>query len=494
MQLPEKVSRKLRELPDKPGCYMMRNAAGRIIYVGKAISLRRRVQSYFRQSTLRSASPKVRGMVRMVADIDVIVVRNEAEALLTEAQLIKDYRPRYNISFKDDKRYLMIRIQRGVPLPRFEVCRIAREDGADYFGPYVSSAAARVTVDFVEKRFGIRKCTPRLPGEEEYRHCINDIVRFCSAPCVNRITPEDYRARVDAAVAFLRGESPELLKELRADMEAAAGKQDFEKAAALRDTLRSLHDTVKQRARMSGDRRMQEADATRGIADLQTALGLPRLPRVIEAFDISNTAGTYSVASMVCAVNGLPRRNRYKRFRIKTVVGADDPRSMGEVVHRRYARLKEEGAAMPDLVLIDGGVTQLRAAREALDALGLARLPSAGLAKRFEEIHWVDGEEPLRLPLDSPALKVLRRLRDEAHRFALTYHRHLRSQRIRASALDAVPGIGQKRKEQILQHFGSVRRLMRAGVDQLCQVPGIGRATAERIHAELHAGRPTEGA
>jgi len=486
MEIPERVQRKLRELPDAPGCYLMRDRRGRIVYVGKAASLRKRVQSYFRKATLRSAPPKLRGLIKSIADFDVIVVRNEAEAVLTEGQLIKDYKPRYNVSFRDDKRFLMLRADPAEPLPRFGLCRIKRDDGARYFGPYVSAASARLALDFVEKRYGLRKCAPRIPDEETYRHCINDIVRFCAAPCIGKVSPDEYRERFDEACAFLRGERPAVLKEIEERMQAAAGNRHFEDAAALRDTLLLLRRAVRERARIAPSPELQAREAAEGAAELGRVLGLDRVPRVIEAYDISNISGTYAVASMVCAVDGIPHRNRYRRFRIRTVTGSDDPRMMAEVMNRRFRRLKNEGTALPDLVVVDGGITQLRAARRALDDLALAgAVPCAGLAKRFEEIYWEDPGRPLRLPRDAGALKVLQRLRDEAHRFALTYHRALRRRRIRESALDAVPGIGKQRKEALLRHFGSLRRLQQASVDEIAQVPGFGVGTARTIQMHL---------
>lgn len=492
MTIPDKVKARLKELPNKPGCYLMRNRQGRIIYVGKARSLRKRVQSYFRDATLRSASPKQRSLVKSVADIDYVVVRNEAEAVLTEGRLIKDYKPRYNVAFRDDKRFLLIRIDPTEPWPRLRLVRLEQNDGALYFGPYASSRAARETVDFVEKHFGLRKCSPRIPDADTYRHCINDIIRFCSAPCVGKVTHDEYMGRLDSACAFLRGETPELVVTLRREMEGAADARDFERAAALRDTVFMLDRTVRQRARVAATPQMERDAAARGVADLQHALDLPAPPTVIEAFDVSNISGSHAVAGMVCAVDGIPRRNRYRRFRIAAVEGIDDPRMIAEVVRRRYHRLQREEAAMPDLVLVDGGVTQLRAAGVALAELGLETLPIAGLAKQYEEIYRPGASTPLRLPPNSKALTILRRLRDEAHRFAITYHRNLRNRRIRESVLDDIPGVGPSRKTALLQHFGSVRRLAKASPDDIAAVPGFGRELAALVHAELHRGEEPE--
>lgn len=483
--LSDKVRRKLAELPDKPGCYLMRDRTGRIIYVGKAASLRKRVQSYFRAGTWSKADPKLRGLIRSVDDLDILVLRNEAEALLTEGQLIKDYKPRYNVDFRDDKRFLMLRIDRNEPWPQFKAVRFRREDGAVYFGPYVSSPAARATMEFIEKRFGLRKCRPRVPGPIDHKHCINDIVRYCSAPCVGRVTTEAYAERVEQACAFLRGETPALLREVHEAMKKAAAARQYEDAAALRDTWLMLKRVVMQRARVVATPEMRTDDARRGVEELGRALGMPQPPRVMECYDISNISGTHSVASMVCAVDGLPHPARYRHFRIKTVHQADDPAMMAEVVRRRFERMLREQGARPDLVIVDGGVTQLGAASAELKRLGLADLLVVGLAKRFEEIHVLGAPQPLRLLPGSPALHVLQRTRDEAHRFALAYHRRLRARRIRDSALDEVEGIGDRKKEALLAHFGSVDRLRRATEADIAAVPGIGEALAREIKARL---------
>ncbi len=471
----------LRDLPDKPGCYLLRDRSGRIIYVGKASSLRRRVQSYFRPSTLAKAPPKLRSLIHSVASLETVVTRNEAEALLTEGRLIKQYKPRYNVVFRDDKRYLALRAESHLEVPRFTTCRIVRDDGNPCFGPFPSAQVVRTVKDFVEKHFGIRKCAVRVPDEVTYRHCLNEVIAHCAAPCVGHITPEVYRGRFEEACEFLRGRRPEVLATLAATMRQAAAEQDFERAASLRDTLLALREMVAQRARAREAPPLPHGTADEGLRELEQLLGLPRPPRVIEAFDISHLGGTLAVGSLVVAVNGRPMRSHYRRFRIQTAAGGDDPGSMAEVVRRRYSRVLEERLGLPELVLIDGGVTQLRAAREALAQLGLDALPAVGLAKRFEEVVRDDGGAPLLLPRDSSALKVLMRLRDEAHRFAVSYNRGLRSRRLRESVLDEIEGVGPRRKALLLRHFGSVRRLTDAGVEDVAAVGGIGRETATVI-------------
>ena len=501
----KKIADKLQALPDKPGVYIMRDRRGKIIYVGKAASLRDRVRSYFRQSTLRSADPKLRSLVNTVEDLETLVCRTEAEATLTEGRMIKDYRPRFNVLLKDDKRFLLLRVNRHDPFPRFDAVRLQKEDGADYFGPYVSSAAAWAALEFVERRFGLRRCRPLVPGPDDHKHCLNDIVRFCSAPCIARVTPEQYRERVAAACAFLRGEKPEILKEIEDAMTKEAAAHKFEKAAALRDSLLLLRRAVKERALSTRTLTLKVEDAAAGVAELQQVLGLAKPPCVIEAYDISNIAGTLAVGSLVCAVEGMPQKQRYRRFRIRTVEGSDDPAMMAEMVRRRFARLIAEKGERPDLVLVDGGLTQLRAARRELDGLGLRDLPVVGLAKKFEEIYYEGAvsqqmvssahHPPLnthhsagpviRLPENSHALHVLQRIRDEAHRFALDYHRALRRRRILESQLDDIEGVGTKRKEDLLKHFGSVARLRRASEEQIAAVPGVGPELARLIHQSL---------
>lgn len=487
MEFSKAIQEKLKTLPDKPGCYLMRDRDGKIIYIGKAASLRKRVRSYFRSHTRRTAQPKIRSLIGSIADFDIVVLKSEAEAILTEGKLIKEYRPHYNTLWKDDKRFQMIRVDVQHPFPAISKCRIKKNDGAAYFGPYTSGMAAKVAVEFLERKFGLRRCRPRVPDADTYKHCSNDIIANCSAPCIGKVSQGEYRKRIDEVCAFLSGERMEMLKDLRAEMERMAGEQRFEEAAALRDMLIHLHNAVKERAKVRKTPKMKQDEARQGLKELQKQLKLPKEPRVIECFDISNISGTNSVASMVCSVDGVPYPNRYRRFRIKTVEGADDPRSMAEVVHRRYSRLQREGKPMPGLVMVDGGITQLRASKAELVELGLADLPIVGLAKRYEEIvwDWENNSGNLVLERHSAGLTIVTRLRDEAHRFAITYHRDLRRRRIMESRLDEIPGIGGSKKGALLKHFGSIARLNRATAQQIAEAPGIGKKTAELIRTEL---------
>lgn len=467
----------------------MRDRRGVIIYIGKAKNLKRRVSSYFRPGARHA--PKVRSMVETVHDFEFMTVRNDAEALLTEASLIKRHKPRFNILMRDDKRYLALRADPDAPWPRFTCCRIVRDDGARYFGPFPSAPVVRAAKDFVEKRYGIRECDALEPDAETHRHCLADVIRTCSAPCLGRISREEYAERFDEACAFLEGKRPAAIAEVLDRMREVASKGDFEKAARLRDTAFALKEMVKAHFIRKTPEHGREA-AMRGLAELAEALGLKSPPRIIECADISNLFGTDSVASLVVARDGLPDGRFYRHFRIKTVEGADDPRSMAEVVRRRYGPDSTLAATSPraDLFVCDGGITQLRAAREAFAEIGVTDIPTIGLAERQEEVVFDDGRDNLLLPRDSEALFVLTRLRDEAHRFAITYHRNLRERHIRESAIDEVPGIGEAKKTKLLRHFKSIYGIARASEEEISSVAGVGSSVAAAV---LRAARTAAG-
>ena len=483
------VRERLKTVPTRPGCYIMRDRQGVIIYVGKAKNLRRRVSSYFRPGAKHP--PKVRSMVETVYDFEFMTVRNEAESLLTEASLIKKYKPHFNILMRDDKRYLALRADTDAKWPRFACVRIVRDDGARYFGPFPSSPIVRAAKDFVEKRFGIRECDAIEPDEETHRHCLADVIRTCSAPCIGRISPEEYARRFDEACEFLDGRRPEVLSEVDEKMRQAAAEGDYETAAKLRDTISALREMTKSHfVRKSPE--MRREDALKGIAELAAAIGLEKLPRIIECVDISNLFGTHNVASLVVARDGLPDRRYYRHFKIKSFEGADDPRAMAEVVRRRYGPESTllETSPRADLYICDGGITQLRAARALFAELGVGDIPTVGLAKQQELVVLDDGRPDVFLPRDSQALMVITRLRDEAHRFAITYHRSLRERTIRESVLDEVPGIGEAKKTALLRRFRSVRGIARASVEDIASAAGVGAATAEAV---LKAARGAAG-
>lgn len=476
----EQIADRLKGLPNKPGCYIMRDRQGAIIYVGKAKNLRKRVTSYFRAGARHA--PKVRSMVSTVADFEYMTVKNEAEALLTEASLIKKYKPHFNILMRDDKRYLALKADAAALWPRFTCVRIVRDDGARYFGPFPSSPIVRTAKDFVEKHYGIRECEAIEPDEQTHRHCLADVIRTCSAPCIARVTQEEYRARFEEACAFLDGKRPAVFAQVEQEMREAAQKGDYEKAARLRDTLFAIRELTKSHF-VRKTPQMRSEDAKLGLEQLAEAIGLDHPPRIIECVDISNLFGTHNVASLVVACAGLPDGRYYRHFKISSFEGADDPRAMAEVVRRRYGPESSllETSPRADLFICDGGITQLRAARAMFKEIGVTDIPTVGLAKRQEEIVLDDGRESILLPRDSQALFVITRLRDEAHRFAITFHRSLRERTIRESVLDEIAGIGEAKKMKLLKAFHSVRGIARAGVDAVRAVAGVSEAVAAEI-------------
>ena len=480
----ELVRERLKSVPTRPGCYIMRDRGGTIIYVGKAKNLRRRVSSYFRPGAKHP--PKVRSMVELVYDFEFMTVRNEAESLLTEASLIKKYKPHFNILMRDDKRYLALAADVDAPWPRFRCVRIVRDGPARYFGPFPSATVVKTAKDFVEKKFGIRECQGVEPCPDDHRHCHADVIRTCSAPCIGRISREDYLARFGEACEFLEGRRPAVIAEAENEMREAAAKNDFEKAARLRDTIFALREITKNHYVRKAPS-LREEEARQGIAELAEAIGLAKPPRIIECVDISNLFGTHNVASLVVARDGLPDRRYYRHFKISSFEGADDPRAMAEVVERRYGPESTllETSPRADLYICDGGITQLRAAREVLAKLGIADIPTIGLAKEQELVVLDDGRPDVWLERDSQALMVITRLRDEAHRFAITYHRRLRDKTIRESALDEIAGIGEAKKMKLLKRFGSVRSLSKADIAEIASVAGIGETLAREVKRVL---------
>ncbi len=480
------LKEKVRHLPDRPGVYLMKDRLGRIIYVGKAKSLKRRVSSYFQPSrAFTRQQPKIRALIEMIASFDTIEVKSEPEALLLEGKLIKQWRPRYNTDFTDDKRFLLVRVDPGEELPRFRLTRIKKDDRSRYFGPFAHSGLLRKTLARMRQQFGVllADATPRKLPDGTWQ--LYDDVRQELYSFPHAVGAEEYRRRVDNACAFLEGKSREWLETLRAEMSAAAARQAFEKAAELRDVVFALEETLAK------TRRFERTDPTRpdgtaaALHALQQALGLDGPPRTMECFDISHISGTFVVASMVHFADGRPDKDQYRRFQIKSFIGNDDFRAMEEVVGRRYRRLVAERKQFPDLVVIDGGRGQVGAALKAF--VGLECMPPAliGLAKKEETIIFPDGRAPLRLPLAHPGLQLLQRLRDEAHRFANTYNADLRSRKIRESVLDDLPGLGPVRRAALLAHFGGIERLRAANAVALREVPGFGPKLAAELHAFL---------
>jgi excinuclease ABC subunit C len=534
------LQKKVQEVPHRPGVYLMRDRFNRVIYVGKARDLRKRVSSYFLPSKLAQADLKTRAMLDATWDFETHTVRSEAESVLLEGKLIKEYRPRYNISFRDDKRFLVVRVDLSEEWSRFRLARFKKDDGSRYFGPYAHAGALRQTLNFMRKKFGVLTFGRGAPTERELKSSTYQVpVRL------SEIGAEQYRQRVEQACEFLEGKSREMIAVLEEEMRTAAEKMDFEKAAELRNMVADLRSTTRPIRRFTRGSLPSTIDPMADVRALADALHLPDAPRVMECFDISNISTTHVVASMVCFRDGVPDKNNYRRYRVRTVHGQDDFASMAEVVRRRYSRIllevraansdvaefSQENAAdamarifshpersrgsqlqhaqvtsqdsstpprsarndesfvavrLPHLIIVDGGKGQLSAACRELQRLGLHDLPIIGLAKEHEEIYRPGRALPLRLPMDSPALRLLQRIRDEAHRFANAYHQLLMKKRVEESILDDCPGVSQNRKSLLLQRFGSVNRLRRANVEEIAATEGIGRKLAEDVHLFLH--------
>ncbi|MBV9619170.1 MAG: UvrB/UvrC motif-containing protein [Verrucomicrobia bacterium] len=476
-------------------------------------------------------------MLEATWDFETHIVRSEAESVLLEGKLIKEYRPRYNISFRDDKRFLLVKVDLAEEWPRFRLTRLKKNDSARYFGPFAAAGALRQTLNLMRKKFGVLTFGRGAPTERELKSSTYQVpVRL------SEIAAGQYRERVMQACEFLEGQSREMIDMLDEEMRKAAGKMDFEKAAELRNMIEDVRQTTRSTRRFTRGSLPSAIDPIADVQALGDALKLPRLPRVMECFDISNISTTHVVASMVCFRDGVPDKNCYRRYRVRTVEGQDDFASMAEVVRRRYSRvllqisespsqtginrlLESEdedrivdispehsqenafdtarrleqqsysvsgirnpqfiGVRLPDLIIVDGGKGQLSSACRELQRLGLHDLPIIGLAKEHEEIYRPGRAMPLQLPPDSGALHLLQRIRDEAHRFANAYHQLLLKKRIDESILDDCPGVSQNRKNLLLRRFGSVNRLRKASVEQIAATEGIGPKLAEEVHRFL---------
>ena len=476
-----KLKEKVRRLPHKPGVYLMKDRLGQTIYVGKAKDLKKRVSTYFQASRkLAIAQPKVKAMIDLIHDFETILVKSEAEALLLEGQLIKKYKPRYNTDFTDDKRFLLVRVDLRETLPRFRLTRNRTDSGSRYYGPFAHSGHLRKTLAELRKEFGIllSDAKPVELGNGTWR--LYDDARQEIYEHENEITEAEYKERMEAACEFLEGKAREWLAELKAKMKEAAEKRDYEEAASLRDRIAALEQTA-ARTRKFERNLLGTENHSQVVKRLQKELGLSALPKRMECFDISHISGSFCVASMVAFKNGRPDRKNYRRFKIKSFIGNDDFRAMEEVVGRRYRRLAEEEKAFPELIVIDGGAGQVTAALKAFLSQGLDPPELIGLAKKNETVIFSDGREPLNLKLHDPALRLLQHIRDEAHHFANSFNAELRSKRLKESILDDFKGLGQQRKQQLLLHFGSLEKLRAATVEQLVEIDGIGKLTAERL-------------
>ena len=595
-----KLIEDIKKMPKMPGIYMMRDARGKIIYVGKAKNINNRVRNYFRETTGNDL--KTAALMQKVRDIDYVTTESEVEALILECNFIKENRPAYNIKLKDDKKYPYIKLTLKDLYPRFVLVRNIVKDGSEYFGPYTETRSLRKTLSIIGDIFPLRRCSDTKFRQKQARECLYYQIGKCSAPCTGRIGKKEYRRLVEQVRLFLNGRNRELLTNLKTEMRRLSDAKKYEKAALLRDQIKSIEKiSEKQLAFDPGgndedvvalareydqycavvmkiregkmlssetfimpsagksDRRIvsesfiklyynaamdippviyirnnppdkellqkwlsaktaravkiivpkrgrknkllefAERNASlklfnspdglrkdvRLLDETEKTLGLPVTPFIIEGYDISNIQGKTAVGSMVLFRNGKKYKKGYRNFKIKTVEGINDCAMIAEVIARRFRRNKEHENSIPHLILIDGGRGQVSAAFETLKEAGLEKIPIIGLAKKHEEIYRAGEKAVIRLPSRSAVLRFMQRIRDEAHRFALTYHRKIRLKEIESSRLDGISGVGEKRKILLLIEFGSLKDLMEASVEEISDVPGIGAKLAEEIYHGL---------
>jgi len=583
----EELKRRASELPAKPGIYFFKNAAGEVVYIGKARSLRDRVRSYF----LANPDFKVRNILRETTDIDFILTGSEREAAFLENNYVQQYQPRFNLRLKDDKSFPYLKITAGEPYPGIYFSRRVEPDGARYFGPFSPAHRARTSIHLVNRHFRVRGCEEAV-FKGRKRPCLEYELHLCSAPCVGLVSEPEYREDVENACLFLEGRMPELARTLKSRMERAAGEERFEEAARQRDLLRTIEDYQDRPRAIStsledqdvvglsrlADRaaayvflmrrgkirdseartldapadvpdgellgeflasfyrdrdlpprlllpvkpapttglqallgwakvkvivphagrnrklielagrnaeaylRRQEGDLV-PLEELKAALRLPAAPRTIEGFDISNTGGEESVGSLVVFRDGRPDKDSYRKFLIRTVEGSNDVASLEEVITRRYRKVLGEGAPLPDLIMVDGGKPQLGAAEKALAGLGLSAVPLVAIAKREEILYTPALRDGVKLDRTSAALKLVQAVRDETHRFAITFHRGRREKRSFESLLDGIPGLGPKKKSALLAKYQDLDRILTAEPSELASIVGekLAAAVKERL-------------
>ncbi len=471
------IKEKINKAPDSCGVYLIENAQGNIVYVGKAVSVKKRLRSHFRRPT----SAKQQAMVESAHDIDYIPTSSAEAALLLEAALIKRYSPKYNAALKDDKAYPVLKLTINEDFPRLFITRRKIADGSLYFGPYTNAKSLRKALKLMGRLFPLRSCriVPSKP-------CLDFYIGQCLAPCIGKITRQDYKSIVKNVILFLEGESEQLKKSLAEDMNKASSEGNFELAAYIRDQIKAISSVTGAEAEMPAQkagyagRRLFRISTQ--LEDLRRRLNLPKPPFVIEAFDVSNIAGKEAVGSMVVFKNGRPFKDDYRKFKIKTVRGINDYSMIREIVNRRYRYLLEGRQPLPDLILIDGGKGHLLSAKKQLLKLGIWQIPTIAIAKSFESIYAKEKGEPLGLDPSSPASLLIQRIRDEAHRFAISYHRLLRRKKVSLSELDNIHGIGSVKKSLLLEYFGSVDEIKMAEIEDLTKVKYIDEKQARKIY------------
>lgn len=479
----KKLEKKLANLPKEPGVYQYKNQIDEIIYIGKAAVLRNRVRQYFQKS--RPFDAKTEALVSEITDVQWITVETELDALFLEAELIRRYKPRYNILLRDDKSSGFVRIDYSSGHPTVTITRRPLDDGAEYFGPYYSVFAVKKALHYLRRAFPYSTHTT-VPK----RACLQYHLGLCPGLEENKTSLSEYKQNLRKLIAYLKGERVQLLKSIEKDMNTAAKAEQFEEAARLRNQLFALKGLTKQI--VFGDKEFIDLSKDEGLVELTELLGLPKPPRRIEGYDISHMSGTDNVASMVVFTNGLPNKAEYRKFKMR-ILGNDDFAHMHETISRRVSEKNRKAWGLPDLFLIDGGKGQLNAALDARDAAGLQHIPMIGLAKREEEIvvnnmrsipnvQNQTGEEFTMhlLGTNSHAVKLLQRIRDESHRFAVSYHTVLKRQRQTSSFLDDVPTIGPLTRKKLLRTFGSMKRVMEARQFELEKTIGVKKAAILR--------------
>ncbi|MBI2591969.1 excinuclease ABC subunit UvrC [Candidatus Saccharibacteria bacterium] len=494
----DKLKKKLAKLPVVPGVYFFKNAGGEIIYIGKAANLRNRVRQYFHarpSASRRVADAKTAALVKEIADIDWIEVETEVDALFIEAEMVRRYMPSYNILLRDDKSLLYIRIDYKSDYPTVSFTRRPLDDGAQYFGPYVSSWEVKKALRYLRRAFPYATARPLSQAANRRRVSLHYHLGLDPGLEEGRTSLAAYRANLRRLMKYLRGQRTALTCEIERDMKHAAKTRDFEQAAKLRNQLFTLQSLNRQV--IFSDREMLDASKDQALIEITKLLGLDKPPKRVEGFDISHIQGTHNVASMVVFINGVPCKTDYRKFKMR-LAGNDDFAHMQEVVTRRLRDPNRKKWGLPDLILIDGGKGQLSAAMTARDQAGFPQIPMIGLAKREEEIiirqpadeiesrkspirqaqgKKVERFEVISLPENSHLVKLLQRIRDEAHRFAVSYHTTLRQKRQTASLLENIPGVGPATRQKLIRQFGSARAVVNASADQLQRVLGVKTAT-----------------
>ncbi len=484
----------LKHLPEQSGVYLFKDKIGVIIYIGKANVLKNRVSSYFNRGS--SHSVKVKQMVERIKSIEYIVTTSEMEALLLESRLVKKYKPYFNSQLKDDKSYPFIQITKGVDFPAIHLIRKSSktaEKKARYYGPFTDVETSRKAVQKLRNIFKIRNCSQRKFNSG--KPCLDYQIGLCSAPCASKIEKGEYQKKIRECGLLLTGRHRSLLKSLRQEMKITAQLMLYEKAAKIRDTIKMIEKVISQekisksyQSRLNIYLRdsVNEESLRVALRDLQQYLDLPVLPLSIEAYDISNIQGKNAVGSLVYFHNGIPDKKKYKHFKIKYVPGINDYAMMREVLERRFGNCQSTEEGLPDLILVDGGKGQLNIVSQLLNELNLP-LNLVSLAEREEQLFQLGRKEPVLLPGNSAAFFLIQRIRDEAHRFALSYHKKLRSKTIKDSLLDFIPGIGEKKKKLLLSKFKGIDSIRNASKEELKEIPGIGEKTAQKIKDILEA-------